>query len=118
MVKSVRKQMPQTEVYSTYKEELEEYISAYEEFKNEEGVCYYKSIDLLEKFVELTDKYEKEDATPEAKQLHELFKSYDSKKLEKEIEKFYERVGAMEMDKSDENELDRSRIFSKMSEIC
>ncbi|XP_005190112.2 uncharacterized protein LOC101900693 [Musca domestica] len=118
LVESVLKQMPHTEAYSPYKEELDKYMTSYEEYKTKKGMCFQKSMNLLEKFIELTDKYEKEDAPAEAKKIDELFNSYDNQKLEKEIEQFVEKMEAMEKDKSEEDELDGLRVVAKMLEVC
>ncbi|XP_005190114.1 uncharacterized protein LOC101901050 [Musca domestica] len=118
LVKSVVEQIPKTEAYSTYKAELDEYMTSYEEYKTKKGMCFQKSMTLLEKFITLTDKYEKEDAPAEAKKVDELFNSYDNQKLEKEIERFVEKMESMEKDSSEEDEMDGVRIVSKMLEIC
>ncbi|XP_073843610.1 uncharacterized protein [Musca autumnalis] len=120
MTKSVLKDVPKTDAYKMYREELEAYMAAYEEYTTKKGMCFEKSMNLLEKFMELTDKYEKKDAPMEAKKIDELFNSYDNEKLEKEIEEFVKKAEALGEMKSNEidDEVEGLRILGKMFEIC
>ncbi|XP_013099193.1 uncharacterized protein LOC106081636 [Stomoxys calcitrans] len=120
LVTSVLDQVPKTDAFAPYRKELEEYLEAFNEYKTKKGLCFQKSTELLEKFSNLVEKYEKEDAPTEAKKVDELFNSYNSEKLESEIEEYVKKMDAMV--EQDSNEVDSDavgfQLLGMMFAVC
>uniref|UniRef100_A0A1I8Q271 Uncharacterized protein n=1 Tax=Stomoxys calcitrans TaxID=35570 RepID=A0A1I8Q271_STOCA len=120
LVTSVLKEVPKSDNYAPYRQELQEYLEGFNEYKEKKGLCFQKSSDLLEKFAGIVEKYEKEDAPEEAKKIDELFNSYNSEELEKEIDEYVKKMDAMSDQNS--NEIDEAtvgfQLLGTMFAVC
>ncbi|XP_059223473.1 uncharacterized protein LOC106081640 [Stomoxys calcitrans] len=114
LVTSVLKEVPKSDNYAPYRQELQEYLEGFNEYKEKKGLCFQKSSDLLEKFAGIVEKYEKEDAPEEAKKIDELFNSYNSEELEKEIDEYVKKMDAMSDQNS--NEIDEATVGFQLLE--
>ncbi|XP_013104238.1 uncharacterized protein LOC106084853 [Stomoxys calcitrans] len=75
IIKSILEELPQTDAFHKYREELDEFLQEYDKYKSVKGPCFDKSKELLGILNETIVKYYSEDAPAEAKKIVEIFHS-------------------------------------------
>ncbi|XP_075149672.1 uncharacterized protein LOC142223697 [Haematobia irritans] len=120
VVKATLPKIPKSNIYNKYRIDLLGYLNSVNLYHSKRGRCYEKSFDLIGKYAELMERYEKRNATPEAKIVQSLLKESGSEALNRDLEAWIDAYEKSNFDVESENlnSSDTKKVMTLLAEMC
>lgn len=120
VIRATIPKIPKTNVYNKYRQDLQGYLNHVNQYKTKRGKCYQKSFDLIGKYAEIMERYEKPNPTEEARRVQTLLKESGSDGLVRELDEWIDAYDKSNFDVESENltSADTRKIMALLQETC
>ncbi|XP_005183002.2 uncharacterized protein LOC101901361 [Musca domestica] len=112
--------IPKTNSYNKYRQDLQSYVNYLNQYKTKRGKCYEKSFDLIGKYAETMERYDKPNATEEARRVRSLLKECGSETLTRDLDEWIDAYEKSNFDVESQKltSEDTRKIMTLLQEVC
>ncbi|XP_073819789.1 uncharacterized protein [Musca autumnalis] len=120
VIRNTIQKIPKANSYNKYRQDLQSYMNYVHQYNTKRGKCYEKSFDLIGKYAEIMERYDKQNATEEARKVRALLKECGSENLSRDVDEWIDAYEKSNFDVESQKltSEDTRKIMTLLQEMC